>query len=358
MPAIENNNLHSITFSEAIREATVQAMEKDESVIALGLGATDPKGVFGTTLGLEEQFGKSRVYDIPVSENAVTGICIGLAISSFRPILSHQRADFMLMSMDQIINNSAKWNYMFGGQTSVPLVIRMIIGRGWGQGPQHSQNFQAMFAQIPGLKVVSPTTPYQAKGLLIAAIEDPNPVMFVEHRWLHGQIGDVPKDYYSLPIGKAHLMSQGRDLTIVASLDMAIEALKISKKLKSQDIDIEVIDLCSVKPLDEKTILDSVKKTGRLLVMDSSWKDFGVASQVTAIVAEKGHGNLKGAIRRMGLPDIPSPSTPALSRDYYPQSKDICGIIENMCGRKIDMSVFDEEKLPHDVPDSFFKGPF
>ena len=358
MPAGDNNNLHSITFAEAVREGTVQAMEKDDSVLALGLGVTDPKGVFGTTLGLKEQFGKERVYDIPVSENAVTGICVGLAISGFRPILSHQRADFMLMSMDQIINNSAKWSYMFGGQASVPLVIRTIVGRGWGQGPQHSQNFQAMFAQVPGLKVVSPTTPYQAKGLMVAAIEDPDPIMFIEHRWLHSQIGDVPKGYYSIPIGKAHVMKEGKDLTIVTSLDMAIEALKIAEKLKPQNVDIEVIDLCSVKPLDEETILKSVRKTGRLLVIDSSWKDFGVASQVAALVAEKGYDDLKGAIRRMGLPDIPSPSTPALSKEYYTRTKDICQMVEIMCDIKIDMNVFDEEKLPHDVPDPFFKGPF
>ena len=358
MPVKDNNNLRSITFAEAVREATVQTMEKDDSVLALGLGVTDPKGVFGTTLGLKERFGEERAFDIPVSENAVTGICIGLAISGFRPILSHQRADFMLMSMDQIINNSAKWNYMFGGQASVPFVIRMIVGRGWGQGPQHSQNFQSMFAQVPGLKVVSPTTPYQAKGLMVAAIEDPDPVIFVEHRWLHGQVGNVPENYYSLPIGKAHVMHEGKDLTIVTSLDMAVEALKIAERLKSHNIDIEVVDLCSVKPLDEETILASVCKTGQLLVIDSSGKDFGVASQVTALVAEKGYGYLKGAIRRMGLPDIPSPSTPALSKDYYPRAKNICLIVEDMLSIKIDMSVFEDEKLPHDVPDPFFNGPF
>ena len=358
MPVEDNNSFHSITFAEAVREATVQAMEKDDSVLALGLGVTDPKGVFGTTLGLKEQFGRERVYDIPVSENAVTGICVGLAISGFRPILSHQRADFMLMSMDQIINNSAKWSYMFGGQSSVPLVIRTIVGRGWGQGPQHSQNFQAMFAQIPGLKVVSPTTPYQAKGLMVAAIEDPDPVMFIEHRWLHGQIGQVPKSYFSIPIGKAHVMKNGKDLTIVTSLDMAIEALKIAEKLKPLNVDIEIIDLCSVKPLDEKTILESVRKTGRLLVIDSSWKDFGVASQVSALVAEKGYDNLKSSIRRIGLPDIPSPSTPALSKEYYPRAKDICEVIENMLEIVIDMGLFKEEQFPHDVPNPFFKGPF
>ena len=358
MPASDNDNLRRITFAEAVREATVQAMEKDGSVLALGLGVTDPKGVFGTTLGLKEQFGEERVYDTPVSENAVTGICVGLAISGFRPILSHQRADFMLMSMDQIINNAAKWNYMFGGQASVPLVIRTIIGRGWGQGPQHSQNFQAMFAQVPGLKVVSPTTPYQAKGLMVAAIEDPDPVIFVEHRWLHGQVGDVPEEYYSLPIGKAHVMHEGKDLTIVTSLDMAVEALKIAERLKSQNIDIEVVDLCSVKPLDEETILTSVRKTGRLLVIDSSWKDFGVAAQVTALVAEKGYDSLKCKPHRMGLPDIPSPSTPALSKGYYPRASDICQTVERMCNVKIDMSVFAEGKLSHDVPDPFFKGPF
>jgi len=358
MQVKDNDKPRRITFAEAIREATVQAMEKDDTVLALGLGVTDPKGVFGTTLGLREQFGEERAYDIPVSENAVTGICVGLAISGFRPILSHQRADFMLMSMDQIINNSAKWNYMFGGQTSVPLVIRTIIGRGWGQGPQHSQNFQAMFAQVPGLKVVSPTTPYQAKGLMIAAIEDRDPVIFVEHRWLHSQIGDVPKGYYSIPIGKAHVMKHGNDITIVTSLDMAVEALNIAERIKLQKIDVEVIDLCTVKPLDEKTILDSVCKTGHLLVIDSSWKDFGVASQVAAMVAEKGYEYLDGAIRRIGLPDIPSPSSPALSKGYYPRAKNICQMIEEMLSVKIDISAFEEEMLPHDVPDPFFKGPF
>ena len=240
----------------------------------------------------------------------------------------------------------------------MPLVIRMIIGRGWGQGPQHSQNFQAMFAQVPGLKVLSPTTPYQAKGLMTAAIEDPDPVIFVEHRWLHGQVGDVPEDYYSIPIGKADVLKPGKDLTVVTSLDMTVEALKVAEKLKSQKIDIEVVDLCSLKPLDEETILASVRKTGRLLAIDSSWKDFGAASQVTALVAEKGFDVLKGAVRRMGLPDIPSPSTPALSKNYYPRAKDICMVIEDMLGSKINMSVFEEEKLPHDVPDPFFKGPF
>ncbi len=343
MPTKDNDNLRRITFAEAVREATVQAMEKDNSVLALGLGVTDPKGVFGTTLGLKERFGEERVYDIPVSENAVTGIAVGLAISGYRPILSHQRADFILMSMDQIINNSAKWSYMFGGQVSVPLVIRTIIGRGWGQGPQHSQNFQAMFAQIPGLKVVSPTTPYQAKGLMTAAIKDPDPVIFVEHRWLHNQLGDVPKDYYTIPIGKAYVLKPGSDLTVVTSLDMTVEVLKVAERLKSQKIDIEVVDLCSVKPLDKETILASVRKTGRLLVIDSSWKDFGVASQVSALVSEKGYDCLKCAIRRMGLPDIPTPSTPALSKDYYPRAKDICQVVKDMLGVKIETIVFEVE---------------
>ena len=260
--------------------------------------------------------------------------------------------------MDQIINNSAKWKYMFGGQSSVPLVIRTIVGRGWGQGPQHSQNFQAMFAQVPGLKVVSPTTPYQAKGLMVAAIEDPDPVIFVEHRWLHNQVGNVPTDYYSMPIGKASVLKSGADLTVVTSLDMTVQTLNIAEKIRPQNIDIEIIDLCSVKPLDEETILTSVRKTGRLLVIDSSWKDFGVASQVAALVAEKGNGFLKSVIRRMGLPDIPSPSTPALSKSYYTRTKDICEVIGSMLDIKIDMTLFEEDTLSHDVPDSFFKGPF
>ena len=185
-----------LTYVQAILEATEQCMEANASVYAMGLGVTDPKGTFGSTLGLEQRFGSRRVMDMPTSENAMTGVAIGSALMGMRPVMAHQRMDFILLALDQIVNNAAKWHYMFGGQLRVPLVIRLVVGRGWGQGPQHSQSLQALFAHIPGLKVVMPTTPHDAKGLLISAIEDDNPVIYVEHRWLHGIFGPVPSEMY------------------------------------------------------------------------------------------------------------------------------------------------------------------
>ncbi len=190
-------------FSEAIREALFVAMEADSGVLCYGLGVTDPKGVFGTTMGLEEKFGSNRVFDMPTSENAMTGIGIGASLNGFRPVLTHQRLDFALLSLDQIINNAAKWRFMFGGARGVPITIRMIIGRGWGQGPTHSQNLQALFGHIPGLKVVMPSTAKDAKGLLLSSIFDPDPVIFLEHRWLHSMVEDVPEGDYRTLFGVA-----------------------------------------------------------------------------------------------------------------------------------------------------------
>jgi pyruvate dehydrogenase E1 component beta subunit len=348
-----------LTFAHAINEALVQSMKRDKSTFIIGLGVPDPKGVFGTTLGLQERFGANRVYDMPVSENAVTGVCVGAAISGMRPIMCHQRADFTLMGVDQIINNAAKWRYMFGGASGVPLTIRMIIGRGWGQGPQHSQNFQAMFANIPGLKVVTPTTPYEAKGLLSESIRSNDPVIFIEHRWLYGQVGDVPRRHYTLPFGKATTMRRGTDVTIVASMDAALEAVMVADKLRPLGLSVEVLSLPTVKPLDTGTILRSVRKTGRLLVIDSSWMHFGVSAEVAAVVANKGFKYLKKGVERLGLPDITAPTTPALSRKYYPSEADIGRALMRLTGKK--PAIIKKAGLKKYVPDVFndtFRGPF
>jgi pyruvate dehydrogenase E1 component beta subunit len=203
------------TFAAAIRDALAVALERDPAVIVYGLGTTDPKGVFGTTLDLHRKFGDRRVFDMPTSENAMTGVGIGAALGGLRPVLTHQRLDFALLSLDQIVNNAAKWRFMFGGRRGVPITIRMIIGRGWGQGPTHSQSLQAWFAHIPGLKVVMPTSAEDAKGLLLASIFDDDPVIFLEHRWLHNVTGDVPPGDYRTPIGKARLVRSGADVTVV-----------------------------------------------------------------------------------------------------------------------------------------------
>ncbi len=188
-------------FNEAILEAHDQLMAVDPNVYIMGLGVPDPKGIFGTTVGLQEKYGPNRVMDMPCSENAMTGVAIGSALVGMRPIMTHQRVDFFLLALDQLVNNACKWHFMFGGQLNVPLVIRLIIGRGWGQGPQHSQTLTSFFAHLPGLKVVAPSSPYDAKGLLISAVEDNNPVVYLEHRWLHNIYGEVPSEIYRVPLG-------------------------------------------------------------------------------------------------------------------------------------------------------------
>jgi pyruvate dehydrogenase E1 component beta subunit len=231
--------------------------------------------------------------DMPTAENGMTGIAIGSAIVGMRPVMTHQRVDFALLAMDQIINNAAKWRYMFGGRMHVPLVIRLVIGRGWGQGPQHSQSLQSVFAHIPGLKVVMPAVPYDAKGLLVAAIEDDDPVIFLEHRWLHGTLGPVPEELYRVSLGSAKVARSGRDVTIVATSFMTLEALRAADYLAKDGIEAEVIDVRTLKPLDVPCILQSVCRTGRLLAVDASWRTLGFATEVVARVAEEAHGNLR-----------------------------------------------------------------
>lgn len=346
-----------LTYAQAVREALEQSMFKDSSVIILGEGVPDPKGIFGTTLGLQEKFGPERVMDMPVSENGMTGVCIGAAITGIRPILVHQRVDFSLLSLDQIINNAAKWYYMFGGQKNVPLVIRMIIGQGWGQGAQHSQNLQALFTHIPGLKVVMPTTAYDAKGLLISSIKDNNPVIFLEHRWLHNTSSIVPEEMYEVPIGKGKIVCEGSDCTIVASSYMALEALRAADFLRGKEISVEVVDLRTLKPLDDALIFTSVAKTGRVIVVDSGHYTGGFAGEIIARISEKLFSQLKTPPARITLPDIPSPSTPGLTKYYYPRYTDIVIKVMEILGRKETLT-FPAEKSPIDIPDASFTGPF
>lgn len=353
-----------LSGSGAIHEAIDQSMAKDSSVFLVGEGVPDPKGIFGTTAGLQEKYGKNRVWDMPVSENGMTGACIGAALSGMRPILTHQRVDFALLSLDQIINNAAKWHYMFGGQQSIPLVIRMIIGHGWGQGAQHSQNLQALFAHIPGLKVVMPSQPDNAKGLLMASIADPNPVIFLEHRWIHGATGDVSKKRYETPLGKAHIMRKGTDITLVSSSYMALETLRAAVLLEKMNISAEVVDLQTIAPLDERTIASSVKKTGHLIVVDSGWTSGGIAGEIIARMAISHMSSLKKSPVRIALPDLPAPSSPGLTKYYYPNIETIVVSACKMLVKKTEQikKVLAENSadtaIPHDVPNASFMGPF
>jgi pyruvate dehydrogenase E1 component beta subunit len=347
----------SIKYFEAIREATDLCMAKDPNVYVMGLGVPDPKGIFGTTLGLAAKYGAERVLDMPAAENGMTGVAIGTALAGMRPIMIHQRVDFALLAIEQIVNQAAKWHYMFGGQGKVPMVIRLIVGRGWGQGPQHSQSLQAWFAHVPGLKVVMPATPADAKGLLVSSVEDDGPVIFLEHRWLHGIVGEVPEGDYRVPIGKARVAREGSDVTLVAHSYMTLEALRAADLLYRVGISAEVVDLRSIRPLDQPAILRSVAKTGRLVACDTGWTTCGVSAEILSLVAERAFSVLRAPPRRVALPDIPTPTSPALANHFYPRARDIVHTVLELVGRDA-MLAIEPSTTPLDVPDPTFAGPF
>ena len=348
-----------LKFSEALNEAVDLCLENDERVILLGLGVPDPTGVFGTTTGLADKYGPDRVLDMPVSENAMTGIVLGASLVGLRPVMTHMRVEFAMTAMDQIYNQAAKWHYMFGGQSKVPLVLRMIVGRGWGQGPQHSQSLHSWFAHIPGLTVVAPSTPHDAKGLLISSIEYDGPVLFFEHRWLYNIHGPVPEGMYRVPLGQPQLLRQGKDVTIVGLSYTSLEAMKAANRLSEQGIDAEVLDLRTLNPLDDTMILESVAKTGHLIVADQSHLTCGYAAEIVSRVAEKTFDKLKSPPVRIALPDCPTPTTRALSNFYYPTVGHIEMAAKKMMGHAVEDpydGINPEDKL--DVPDPSFTGPF
>jgi acetoin:2,6-dichlorophenolindophenol oxidoreductase subunit beta len=351
--------MREIKYSDAILEATDYKLNTDSSVMVVGLGVPDPKGIFGTTSGLQEKYGDSRVMDMPLSENGMTGIIIGASLNGYRPILTHQRVEFALLSIEQIVNQAAKWFYMNAGQQNVPIVIRMIIGRGWGQGAQHSQSLESWFAHIPGLKVVMPSNAYDAKGLLISSIEDNNPVIFLEHRWLHNTIDTVPLEVFRVPIGKAKVMREGLDISIISHSYMVLESLRCAEVLADHGISVEVIDLRTIRPLDSETILNSVKKTRRLIAVDNGWAHFGVSAEIVSLVVENNFDSLLCAPQRIGMNDSPSPSSRSLTKHFYPRAINIAEIICEMLKKDLDINtLFPLTGLPLDVPDPTFRGPF
>ena len=347
----------TLSFCDAINEALHQAMEADPRVILMGEGVDDPRAVFGSTRGLQERFGKARVFDIPLAENGMTGVVVGAAMTGLRPIMTHQRVDFLLYAMDQIVNHAAKRSYASGGRQSVPMTIRAIVGRGWGQGPQHSQSLQAMFMHVPGLKVAMPSTAYDVKGLLLASIADPDPVIFIEHRSCYPHTGDVPQEYYTLPFGKGVVRRFGRDVTVAAASYMVSESLRAAEVLAAEGIDLEVIDLRTIKPWDEACVVESLKRTGRLIVADTGWKMAGVGAEISARMSEMAFHSLKSPILRVALPDIPTPTSVVLEKIYYPGPEQIVSAAKQLLGdktakthHKVDVSL--------DVSAQTFQGPF
>lgn len=312
-----------LTYAEAVREGTEQEMERDPLVVVFGEGAHDPKITYGTTGGLQEKFGSERVFDTPLSEEGMTGAAIGMALAGLRPIHFHQRMDFVLLAMNQIVNIAAKSRYMYGGAVSVPIVIRAVIGRSWGQGAQHSQGVYPLFMHVPGLKVVAPATPYDAKGCLIESIRDDNPVIFVEHRMVHSQRGSVPNHAYALPFGRARVLAQGSDITLVGISYMAVECVRAQKQLAHVGVSAEVIDPVSLIPLDNDTIARSVMKTGHLVVVDSAWTTCGAGAEIVARLAEQLQGKREFRVRRMGFEPVPCPTTKNLENLFYPNAPKI-----------------------------------
>ncbi len=351
--------MREITYGQAINEAYMEAMRRDKNVIAYGLGIDDPKGIFGTTLGLKERFGEERVFDMPTSENAMTGVAIGASLNGIRPVMCHQRMDFFLLAMDQLVNNAAKWSYMFGGESSVPITIRLIIGRGWGQGPTHSQSLQAWLTHIPGLKVVMPAIAADAKGLLLSSIFDNNPVIYLEHRWLHNLKGDVPSGDFRVPIGKAQCLKEGKDISIISFSYMTIEALHAVEILDKKGISCDLIDLRSLSPLDWHTVFESVHKTKRLLVLDTGQASGSISAEIIARVCMKCHGKLFKAPLRIALPDFPTPTSFSMTKHFYRGAEDIVIEVMKLFGKNIKKEVLKIKKnFPHDVPGDWFKGPF
>ena len=361
----ESKGNRLVSYVDAIREALDLSLHENPNVIVIGEGVPDPKAIFTSTAGLQTKYGIQRVFDMPLAENGMTGVCIGAALSGMRPVMIHQRIDFALLSMDQIVNNAAKWHYMFNGKASVPIVIRMIVGRGWGQGPQHSQSLQAMFAQVPGLKVVMPTTAHDAKGMMIAAIEDDNPVIFIEHRWLHHVIDHVPEGMYRVKIGEARKLQEGNDVTVAAFSLMALEALIAAKALlKFMGISLDVLDMRTVRPLDLSAVLKSVSRTGRLVVIDTAFKTGSVAGELISLVCEQGFALLKAPPLRIASPDHPVPTSPFMAEDYYPNPILIANEILQLLGLKKSGDAYDalcsslRSDIAHDTPNRNFSGPF
>lgn len=343
--------MKEMKYSQAINEAVSQMMEIDNTIFVFGEGVDYNGGIFGSTDGLQKKFGKERVFDTPLSEDALTGVCIGASIAGMKPVLVHARTDFLMLTMNQLVNHAAKWPYMCG--SGVPILIRAIVGRGWGQGAQHSQSLQALFAHIPGLQVITPVFPYDAKGLIISSLKGKQPVISIEHRWLYDKVSEVPEEVYEIPLGKGRVIRSGDDVTVVAVSQMVLEAVEAARYLQKKGISVEVIDLRTIRPIDTQIICDSVKKTGRLIIADTGWKSCGISAEIAAIAAEKAVPFLKANVFRIALPDTPTPSSQVLEKQYYPDYRDIIlGAFKTLDINNIEVG------LQSNYNERHFKGPF
>ena len=351
-----NIKSRTLTYRQAINEALSEEMRRDPRTIIYGLDINDHKRIFGSTLGLLEEFGPERCLVTPLSEDAMVGFGLGVALAGLRPIHVHIRVDFLLLGVNQLVNMVSNFRYLSAGKLTVPIVFRAVIGRGWGQGAQHSKSLQSLFAHIPGLKVVMPSRPADAKGLLKSSIRDNNPIIFLEHRWLYDVEGEVPTDRdFLVPLSQPYFLTRGGDLTIVATSWMTIEAVKAAEILwRKRKIRVEVIDPRTISPLDYRLIYKSVRKTGHLVVVDYDWLNCGFSAEVASRVQESCFGNLKSPVTRLGFAPVPCPTARSLESKFYPNAADIVREIE----RKLKISSTDLSDEELYTWENRFKGPF
>jgi pyruvate dehydrogenase E1 component beta subunit len=323
-------DMPEITYREALNQALREEMERDSTVFLLGEDVGLYGGSFKVTDGLLAEFGSERVIDTPIAEGSIVGMAVGAAMAGLRPVVELMTVNFALLAMDQIVNHAAKIRYMFGGKAKVPMVIRAPGGGGQQLAAQHSQSLEAYFLHCPGLKVLSPAFPAEAKGLLKEAIRDDDPVIFLEHEALYGSKGEVPEGKYTTPMGKAKIIKEGKDITIVSFSRMAILGLKAAQELSKEKIEAEVIDLRSLNPLDVKTIIASIKKTGRAVVVEEGWKTGGVGGEIVSLIMENGFDYLDAPVRRVSGQDIPMPYAKNLEKLAIPQLDDIVAAVKDV----------------------------
>ena len=339
-------------FDESINLSLKKIMKTHPNVFYFGLGADDSARVFNTTNRLKELYGSYRVFDTPLSENAMTGVAVGMSLNGKIPIMSHQRLDFFLLAMDQLVNSASKWNFMFGKQNKINMVIRLIVGRGWGQGPTHSQNLQSWFAHITGLKVMAPSFPSTASSIIEQSINDKNPTIIIENRWCHQlkeSLNSFKKNKKKIKYGKSIKLNSGKDLTVITSSYSTIEMFKCYNEIKSYNIDFDHIDLLSIKPLDIQKIYRSVKKTGKLIIFDnSSHKICSIASEIVSSLININYKIFKTKPEILTLPDIHQPTSYHLTKNYFISKRLLISKILKICKKSKELKKINE-KLPHDI---------
>lgn len=345
----------SISYRDALNEAMMHEMDRDPDVFVFGLDVDDHKRIFGSTRHLVEKFGPERVFGTPLSEDAMTGLALGAALEGMRPIHVHIRADFLLLAMNQIVNMISIARYMSSGRVRVPLVIRAVVGRGWGQSAQHSKALHATLAHHPGLKVIMPATPNEARGMLMSAIRDDNPVIQLEHRWLYDIEGPVDSDSTGLPLETHALLREGRDATVVATSWMAVEALHAAEILdRHHGVSIEIVNARCAAPLDASVILSSVRKTGSCVVADNDWLHCGLSAEIAAQVMAACFGELRRPVERIGWQATPCPTTRVLENEFYSNARDIVRAVE----RQLDLGAADLSAENFYSYENKFRGPF